>query len=91
MAIRQHADETVKDYFQAIYNKILSVEAHSLVLSPEFKKIHERITNSLIASIIDSNLTTSTNSFIVSALNAVYLIGQLASNFLHQRQFLMQR
>jgi hypothetical protein len=64
------------------YDKIFSEEARSLVLSPEFKKTYERITNSLIASIIVSNLPAPTNSFIVSVLYAFYLIAQLAANSL---------
>src|SRR5918995_5538301 len=82
MAIKEHADQPIKDYLKVNYDKIFSEEAHSLVLSPEFKKTYERITNSVIASIIVSSLPAPTNSFIVSVLYAFYLIVQLAANSL---------
>jgi hypothetical protein len=79
-SIREYADQPIKSYVQLNYDKIFSEEARSLVLSPEFKKTYERITNSLIASIITFDVLDPTKSFIVSALYALFLISQLATN-----------
>jgi hypothetical protein len=87
-AIREHADQPIKDYVQLDYDKVFSEVARSLVLSSEFKKTYERITSSLVASIIASNLPAPTNSFIVSAFYAVYLIAQLAANSLNHSRII---
>ena len=82
LAIREYANNPIKDYLQETYDKIFSEKAKSLVINSDFKKTYGQIIDSLIASIIVTNQPSATNSFIISTLYAFYLISQLAADSL---------
>jgi hypothetical protein len=82
LIIKKYSNQSINDYLKTNYDKIFSEHARTVVLSSEFKKTYERITDSIIASLIVSNLPAPTNSFLVSVFYMLYLISQLATDSL---------
>ena len=79
--VRDHSNKPSDSYFEENFKRIFFPDdANAIINSDLYRKIRDRVTNSIIASAIVSNVSSATKSLNVFVAYTLHLIKLLATN-----------